>query len=111
MEYEPKSYKQVMINLFGDIEIVGKDLLLTKSDIPEPIRFLIAYLAMNPGRAVCADRLNELYGEYIASWKNLVYKFRTRWKNARLMLSVFNSINTPELGAVAIKQIKLLVGI
>lgn len=85
VDYEPKAYDEAQIRLFGDMVIVGKDLLLTKQDIPEPVRFLIAYLAMNPGKSICAEQLNELYGEKIASWKNLVYKFRTKWKNVRIM--------------------------
>lgn len=85
VDYEPVTYNQVQIRLFGDMQIIGKDLYLQKSDIPEPIRFLIAYMSMNPGRAICAERLNDLYGEKIASWKNLIYKFRTKWKNMRIL--------------------------
>lgn len=85
VEYEPKNYNEVQIRLFGNMKIIGKDLILTKSEIAEPIRFLIAYLAMNPGKAVCPEQLNELYGEKICSWKNLIYKFRTKWKMVRFM--------------------------
>lgn len=84
VNYEPNSYKQVMINLFGDMQIVGKDLTLNRSDIPDAIRFLIAYLALNPGKAVSAERLNDLYGDKVGSWKNLVYRFRVKWKNVRM---------------------------
>ena len=40
---------------------------------------------MNPGKAVCTEQLNERYGEKVGSWKNLIYKFRTKWKNMRLV--------------------------
>ena len=85
VEYEPKNYNEVQIRLFGDMKIIGKDLVISKCEIAEPIRFLIAYLAMNPGKAICPEQLNELYGEKICSWKNLVYKFRTKWKMLRFM--------------------------
>lgn len=85
VDYEPKNYNEVQIRLFGEMKIIGKDLTLPKSEIAEPIRFLIAYLAMNPGKAICPEQLNELYGEKICSWKNLVYKFRTKWKTLRFM--------------------------
>lgn len=85
IDYEPKTYKEAQIRLFGDMAIIAKDLYLSKADIAEPIRFLLSYLAVHPGKAVCAEQLNEMYPEKIASWKNLVYKFRKSWKNARLM--------------------------
>lgn len=85
VDYEPKNYNEVQIRLFGEMKIIGKDLMLQKNEIPEPIRFLIAYLALNPGKAICAEKLNELYGEKISSWKNLIYKFRTKWKTVRFM--------------------------
>lgn len=85
VNYEPNSYNQVMINLFGEMQIIGKDLNLGRSDIPDAIRFLIAYLALNPGKAISAERLNDLYGEKVGSWKNLVYRFRVKWKNVRMM--------------------------
>lgn len=59
VDYEPKNYNEVQIRLFGEMKIIGKDLTLPKSEIAEPIRFLIAYLAMNPGKAICPEQLNE----------------------------------------------------
>lgn len=110
VDYDPKSYKEVQIRLFGDMCIIGKDIELTKSDMAEPIRFLIAYLAMNPGKAVCCEQLNDLYGEKVGSWKNLVYKFRTKWKNARILDDGDNQlIETTECGYTLNKDMKIFV--
>ena len=49
----------------------------------EPIRFLITYLALHPGRAFCLEQLNDIYECKNSSWKNQIYRFRTKWKTAR----------------------------
>lgn len=46
---------------------------------------MIAYLASNPSRAVSAERLNELYSDRATQWKNIIYKFRIKWKGMRMM--------------------------
>lgn len=110
VDYDPKTYEEVQIRLFGDMQIIGKDIELTKSDMAEPIRFLIAYLAMNPGKAVCCEKLNDLYGQKVGSWKNLVYKFRTKWKNARILDDGDNQlIETTECGYTLNKNMNIFV--
>jgi len=110
VECEPQSYKQVQIRLFGEMQIVGKDLLLTQKDIPEPIRFLIAYLAMHDKKTVSAEKLTELYGEKVGAWKNLVYRFRTKWKNARMLdMDEYQLIVTNEKGYTLNPNLEIFV--
>lgn len=112
VDYEPASYDEIQIRLFGDMEIVGKELYLNASDIPEPIRFMIAYLASNPGRAVSAEQINDLYGGKIASWKNLIYKFRNKWKSARVIYEDENQlIVTSERGYTLNQNLRIIVDI
>ena len=110
VDYDPKTYEEVQIRLFGDMQIIGKDIELSKNDIAEPVRFLIAYLAMNPGKAVCCEKLNDLYGQKVGSWKNLVYKFRVKWKNARLLDDGDNQlIETTDCGYALNKNMNIFV--
>lgn len=84
-EYEPCSYDSVRIDLFGGITISSKDLFFDEEDMKsEALRFLIAYLACNPGKFFSTECLNSKYeGEKDVSWADLIYKFRIKWKNAR----------------------------
>lgn len=84
-EFEPKSYDTVRIDLFGDITISSKDLFFDEKDMKsEALRFLIAFLACNPGKFFSAECLNSKYeGDKDVSWADLIYKFRIKWKNAR----------------------------
>lgn len=84
-EFEPKSYDTVRIDLFGDMTISSKDLFFDEKDMKsEALRFLIAFLACNPGKFFSAECLNSKYeGDKDVSWADLIYKFRIKWKNAR----------------------------
>ena len=84
-EFEPKSYDTVRIDLFGEITISSKDLFFYEKDMKsEALRFLIAFLACNPGKFFSAECLNSKYeGDKDVSWADLIYKFRIKWKNAR----------------------------
>jgi len=84
-EYEPKNYDTVRIDLFGEITISSKDLFFDEKDLKsEALRFLIAFLACNPGKFFSAECLNSKYeGDKEVSWADLIYKFRIKWKNAR----------------------------
>lgn len=74
-EFEPKSYDTVRIDLFGDITISSKDLFFDEKDMKsEALRFLIAFLACNPGKFYSAECLNSKYeGDKDVSWADLIY--------------------------------------
>ena len=84
-KYEPSSYDTVRIDLFGGITISSKDLFFDEEDMKsESLRFLIAFLACNPGKFFSVECLNSKYeGDKDVSWADLIYKFRIKWKNAR----------------------------
>lgn len=84
-EYEPISYQTVRIDLFGGVTVVSKDLFFDEGDMKsEALRFLIAFLSCNTGKYFSVECLNAKYeGEKDVSWADLIYKFRTKWKNAR----------------------------
>lgn len=84
-EYEPTSYQMVRIDLLGGVTVASKDLFFDEGDMKsEALRFLIAFLACNTGKYFSAECLNTKYeGEKDVSWADLIYKFRTKWKNAR----------------------------
>lgn len=80
---EPGTEKDIRIHLFGEMEIISKNFVMKAGDMTEPIRFLIAYLALHPGKAFCLEQLNDVYECKNSSWKNQIYRFRTKWKQAR----------------------------
>lgn len=81
----PAGNDEVYIKLFGDMSIASNDLYFGPDDLTsEPTRFLIAFLAINKGRAFGAEQLNDAYdSDKNISWRDIVYKFRTKWKNER----------------------------
>lgn len=84
-EYLPNAYNKVRIDLFGGISIASKDLYFDEEDMKsETLRFLIGFLACNPGQYFPAECLNSKYdGDKEVAWKDLIYRFRVKWKNAR----------------------------
>ncbi|MCF0158838.1 MAG: hypothetical protein HUJ83_10045 [Veillonella sp.] len=81
----PQTYNQVNIKLLGEYQICTKGLCFSAEDVlSDQIKFVIAYLAMNPDRCISTKELNDVYfnkdGE--TDWRYCICRFKTKYSAA-----------------------------